>query len=242
MGTSIGLIIGRRGSTLENKNLRTIAGFPCVEWVARAGSSSRKLSRLFASSDSHELLEISSKYGYESIERPKHLATSKALGCHVLEHALGEIRDRGCIADALVLQHANAPAVSPELIDSCLELLDNDSNASAVVPVRRELGSHPYRQKALDTSGYLVSHFPFLPSTVTSNRQSVPPSFTLLHNIWVIRLTAGHLPPSGEPPWGCLGKNVVPVVLDEYPADIDALQDIPAVEKWLTNERITDNS
>lgn len=236
MTKAISLIIGRKGSSLKDKNLRVISGLPSVEWVARAGSSSQKISRLFASSDSSELLAITSRFGYEPISRPRNLTTSEALGCDVLKHALEEIRARGCIADVVVLHHANAPAVSAELIDACLERLDQDQNASAVVPVRLEVGSHPYRQKALDKSGYLVSHFPSIPDFVTSNRQSLPSSFSLLHNLWVVRLVNGQLPSIGEPPWHCLGDAVLPFVLEQYPGDIDSEDDVTEVEAWLTSQ------
>lgn len=230
----VALIIGRKGSSFTDKNLISLCGSPCVEWVARAGEASLEVSFRFTSSDSNEILGATSKYGYLPIERPASLAQNDSLGCDVIAHALEEISKSLDLRDAiLVVQHANAPATDGALIDTCVKMLRANRLASSVVPVTVEQDKHPLRQKKLSDLGFLESHFPSMPAGITSNRQSMPLSYSLLHNIWVIRLRNGKLPKNGESPWICLGPRPLPIELADYPGDIHTMDDVRKVESWL---------
>jgi CMP-N-acetylneuraminic acid synthetase len=237
MSLVVALIIGRKGSSFTNKNLVSLRGRPSVDWVARAGAASSEVDIRFTSSDSSEILEATSKWGYIPIERPVELSQADSRGCEVIEHALEIVSSDQVLKDAiLVLQHANAPAVTGGLIDDCVKLLKLNVAASSVVPVALEQDKHPFRQKKLSKLGFLESHFPDLPGEVTSNRQSMPISYSLLHNIWVIRLQNGKLPRQGEPPWECLGPRPLPFELSHYPGDIHEVDDVPKIEEWLRRE------
>ncbi|MGH8547974.1 MAG: cytidylyltransferase domain-containing protein, partial [Methylococcales bacterium] len=75
------LMIGRAGSTgFRGKNIYPILGRPLAAYPLMAAKHSRYVNRLYVSTDSPEIMEISRGFGAELINRPPELATKEALG------------------------------------------------------------------------------------------------------------------------------------------------------------------
>ena len=109
------ILIGRQGSTgYPGKNVTDVLGKPLMAWPLEAASAVQEIDRIYVSTDSPQIREISKKYGARLIDRPPHLATKAALGEHAYQHAheviTKELKKEGKTPELYVLLMANAVA------------------------------------------------------------------------------------------------------------------------------------
>ena len=229
----ISLIIGRSGSTLVDKNIRKVHGFPLLQWSAAAAHRSKYISSYFISSDCPKIIEAAEQIGYTPILRPAYLATATAQSCDAVKHALSNVRSH-LNPSIVVVQHANVGTITHHIIDSCIDILLADSEASAVVPSHQNSEYHPLRAKALTTK-YLS---PFVPAntSISANRQDLPPCFFFDHSIWVLRAESIDSP-SGQPPWPCMGSKIIPYETHGC-LDVHTVNDLKKTEDWISHHNV----
>ena len=87
------LMMGRAGSTgFPNKNIKKVLGRRLCEYPLLASRNSKKIDKIFVSTDCPVISRVSKKYGAIHIKRPKKLANKKALGEDVFQHGYFQIR------------------------------------------------------------------------------------------------------------------------------------------------------
>ena len=80
-------MIGRKGSKgFPNKNIKKIFEKSVCEYPIIAAKKSKKINKIFVSTDCDNKKKITKKYDVQYIPRPKKLNTDKALGDHVFLH------------------------------------------------------------------------------------------------------------------------------------------------------------
>ena len=89
------IILARGGSKgIKNKNLIHVNKKPLLYWSIRAALTTKEISKVWVSSDSHNILNLSKKLGTEIIKRPKLLSTDKSSSEDGWLHAIKEIKKR----------------------------------------------------------------------------------------------------------------------------------------------------
>lgn len=228
----VALLTGRGNNTLADKNILPVLGRPLLAYPAMAAKGSGRISEYYVSSDCTKILEAAGWYGYRAIVRPAELASPTAQHRDAILHALDAMTEDGVEADAVLVMLANSPTIRTEWIDACIEMLEADPTATAVVPVCRDMDHHPFRAKTLAPDGSLVPFFDFESKELSTNRQDLPPNFFLCHNFWLLRIKDGVLGPVGLPPWSFMGTRVLPYEVDES-FDIHDMHDVERAERWL---------
>ena len=178
----LGIVGARSGSkSIPNKNIRPLLGKPLMAWIIEAAKRSHHITRLILSTDSPEYAEIGKKYGAEvPFLRPAELASDSASDIDFLTHAVQWLEDNEQWKSDIILRlPPTTPLCTPESIDSCVELLLNNTDATSsrtIAPAPK----HPY--KLWKTEGETL--VPFIPKEMTgfdepSNmpRQAFPPAF-----------------------------------------------------------------
>ncbi|MEN9306243.1 MAG: hypothetical protein RL173_175 [Fibrobacterota bacterium] len=229
------LLTGRGNNTLADKNILPLQGKPLLAYPALAAKRSSRISDFYISSDCPKIIAAAGQYGYSPILRPAELASPTAQHKDAIIHALETIDVQGVHPDVVLVMLANSPTIKTEWIDSCIDLLERNPHATAVVPVCRDMDHHPYRAKTLAPDGSLVPFFDFKGKTITTNRQDLPPNFFLCHNFWLIRVKEGVYGSPGLPPWSFMGETVLPYEVDES-FDIHDMHDVARAERWLERE------
>jgi len=113
----VAIIIARGGSKgIPKKNIMNFCGKPLVAWTIMQCLASRKISDVWVSSDSDEILEISKEYGANIIKRPDEISgdteSSESAWLHAVNYIESEV---GCTNIDYVL----APQVTSPLRESC---------------------------------------------------------------------------------------------------------------------------
>ena len=233
------LIIGRGGSTLKDKNIIPILGYPLLHWTANAALKSRQINKFYISSDCKKILREGEKAGYKSINRPKELATDTSQSCDAVFHALQEITIDEKI-DIVVVQHANVATITTEMIDDCINILINNGpeNCSAVVPAHECAEYHPLRAHRLTKEGILLPYFDNK-QKFSANRQDLPTALFFDHSFWVLWSSSienmNKIINTGS--WPCMGGAIIPYITEGC-FDIHDLNDIKKTEEWLIKHQI----
>lgn len=121
----LGVILARAGSEgLRNKHLRSLLGKPVISYTFQHARGSRLLTRTVLSTDCPVLRQLGKANGFETIDRPRELASSDASVQSVMLHALHEVESRGGFrADGLVTLYGNVPVRGDDVIDRAITLL-----------------------------------------------------------------------------------------------------------------------
>lgn len=230
----VSLLTARGNNTMKDKNIREVAGHPLIYFPAVAAKNSKYISDFFVSSDDEKILDVAQNIGYCRIKRPLELAKPDSQHIDCIYHALKTMKENyNIIPDIIVVLLGNSATIKTEWIDNCIDLILNNKEISAVVPVIQDNDHHPYRAKKIDTNGFLEPFFDFKGQKVSTNRQDLEPSYFLCHNFWVLKLNKSiYSKETGQAPWSFMGNRIMPYIVDES-FDVHDENDLIRTEKWL---------
>jgi CMP-N,N'-diacetyllegionaminic acid synthase len=122
----IALIPARGGSKgIPRKNLQPVAGIPLVLRALQSALAARRVSRVLLSTDDDEIYDLCAATNAETVRRPDPLATDDATAMQVIRHALTHADQTGPRVDALVLLEPTSPFRTPDIVDACIEKLED---------------------------------------------------------------------------------------------------------------------
>ena len=234
------LMLGRANSSgLPGKNMMPVLGRPLMAYPLIAASDSRRVDRIYVSTDSGEIAAVGRSYGAEEISRPAELCTDEALGEDAYRHGYEVIRDRladeGEDVELLVLLFANAATITADLIDQGVDKLRADGSLDSAVTVSRYNMWSPLRARQLDDDGVLQ---PFVPFETFGDPESLSCDRDSQGDVWYADMGVSVVRPHClEPGYGILpqrwmGRRIAPIE-SWAGCDIDYEWQLPAVEFWL---------
>ena len=129
--TFLAIIPARGGSKrLPRKNVLDLYGKPLIAWSIEAGLKSQYIDAVVVTSDDDEILDISKKFGAETIKRPDELAGDTATTFDAIKHTIDNLEKY----DYIVLLQPTSPLRDEKHINEAIELLES-KNADAAVSV-----------------------------------------------------------------------------------------------------------
>jgi len=122
------IILARGGSKgLPQKNLLQFSGKPLLAWSILQATGSRKVSKVYVSSDSNEILKIAQDYGAEAILRPSTLSGDQASSESGWLHAIDYITQKtGICPPAVIALQATSPLRETSDIDGAIERFEKE--------------------------------------------------------------------------------------------------------------------
>jgi len=230
----VALLTGRGGSTLKDKNILQVCGHPLLYYPANAARMSTCIADFYVSSDDDKILNAAHGLGYKKIKRPPEFSRPDSQHIDVLTHAIQVMQSEGVTPDIMVVLLANAVTIKTSWINECVQILLAHSDASSIVPVILDLDNHPFRAKMIGKEGWLEPFFDFKGLSISTNRQDLVPSYFIVHNFWVLRVSCILDSKKGQPPWAFMGNKIMPYIVDEA-IDVHDMQDIKRAENWVKN-------
>lgn len=222
----LGIIPARGGSKgVPRKNIREVGGKPLIAWTIEEAQQSRYIHRLVVSSDDDEILDVSAKYGCETLKRPTELAQDDTPSYDVVAHALQQ--DRSCTH--VVLLQPTSPLRIRDDIDRCIETcLDRDAPACVSVC---EAEIKPYLMYTINGDGCLAPVFRREAAEYT-RRQLAPKVYVLNGAVYVARTD-----------WYLRNKTFVTdetasyIMPNERSIDIDTPFQLEFADYWIRREK-----
>ncbi len=237
----VAILIGRKGSRgFKGKNTVKLFGKACCEYPLIAAKKSRYIKKIYVSTDCPKIKKISTKYNVNFIDRPKKLATAKALGEDVYKFTYKKILESipSKNIKLVVLLMANAPTVTGKMIDKGIKkLLNNNYYDSAVSTSVYNMWS-PLRARKLKKDGTLKPFVPFQtfgnPQTLNCDRDSQGDVHFADMSVSVVRPYCLERMEKGLLPQKWMGKKIAPIK-SWGGGDIDYEFQIPQIKYWLKN-------
>lgn len=227
------LVTGRGNNTLKDKNILNVLGKPLMAYPCIEAKKCVAINFFYISSDDDKILSVGEQYGYKRIKRPSYLALPTSQHKDTILHAINEIQNDIGAIDILVVLLANNATVKAEWIKKSIDMILEDDEISAVVPVEVDQDHHPYRAKTVDENGSLIPFFDFSGKSISTNRQDLSKCVFLCHNFWTLNCKNSILSNSpGQQPWTFLGNNIKPIEVSNC-FDVHTLEDIKKTENWL---------
>lgn len=126
----LAIIPARGGSKrLPRKNILNLNGKPLLAYTIEASLQSKYITKTIVTSDDSEILDISKKYGSDTIKRPDYLASDTATSFDAIEHTIINQKEN---YDYIILLQPTSPLRTTKHIDEAIELLYG-KKADAVV-------------------------------------------------------------------------------------------------------------
>lgn len=234
------LLTGRGNNTLQDKNILDVLGHPVLYYPAHAGKKAKTVTDWYCSSDDHKILDSAAMEGYKPIVRPLELALPTAQHIDCIKHALKVMEDDNCLPDILVVLLANNVTIQSTWIDQCVDMMAQDPELTAVVPVYEDNDHHPLRAKTIGQDGTLTMYEKGVEGVVSTNRQDLPPCYFLSHNFWVLNVSYIMSGKEGQQPWSFMGDKIKPFFIDES-IDIHQKIDLLVARDWVKKHYIDDD-
>jgi N-acylneuraminate cytidylyltransferase len=120
-GNVYALIPARAGSErVKDKNIRELSGVPLMVYSIRVALHSKRINRVYVSTDSLSYSEIARKAGAEVIIRPAELSGADVTDYPVIEHAIDDIKME-TLPEYLVYLRPTTPLRTVTLIDTAIK-------------------------------------------------------------------------------------------------------------------------
>ena len=243
------LMIGRKNSTgFPGKNTYQVFGMPLCEYAIKAAKESKCKPKLYVSTDCESIIQIANKYQASVIYRPRELATNEALGEDVFYHGYQMIKQdlesQGKKLKYLILLFANAPTVSPDMIDKGVSILDNQPDKDSAVSTSVYNMWSPLRARKIDNEGCLRPFVPFEtfgdPKTLNCDRDSQGNVYYAYMSVSVVRSHCMENMQNGLLPQKWMGTKIASIP-SWGGCDVDYDWQIPLVEFWLKKHNLAPN-
>ena len=243
---TVAIVLGRKGSSgISEKNTMNILGRPAFFYSLLAAKNSKYIDRIFVSTDHETIIESAKAMDLSLITRPENLCTNEALFEDALVHAYFKIKERiGKQPKYVVVLMCNAVTIDSELIDTAIEMLDNDLTADSAVTVSLYNMYSPLRARKPDENGYLIPFVPLEtfgdPKTMTCDRESQGDAIFADMSHSVCRPECLENIEDGLLPQRWMGKKILPVI-NNHGCDIDELWQVDMSVRWLIDRGFSDN-
>jgi CMP-N-acetylneuraminic acid synthetase len=220
----IAIIPARGGSKgLPRKNLRELGGLPLIAWTIKAAKECPLIDSVIVTSDDPEILSVSAQYGAdELIVRPSQLATDSASSIEAIAHAL----DNTSESTNFILLQPTSPLRNHKHISKAISEFQT-LRTNSLVSVT-ECTENPFWTFTIE-QGLLR---PVINTKeLVYQRQKLPKTYVLNGAIY-IQKTENFIANQQM-----VTESSVPFLMDSNSsADIDTLEDLKAVEIYLSQQ------
>ena len=225
----IAVIPARGGSKgLPGKNIIPLGGKPLIAWSIEVAKKSKKIERVFVTTDDEKIAAVAREYGAEvPFIRPVELAQDDTPPDPVLRHALQFLEEKeGLKPEIIVWLEPPCPFRTPAEVDDAIEMLLNDSRADSLRSVIEPF-QNPFKSWKLK-NGYLKPLLEQKEAFFDGPRQKMPKTYWQNGAIFLVRYNT--IMGKGN----FFGDKILPFVMssDRF-VDIDKKEDLEYAEFYL---------
>ena len=223
----LAIVPARGGSKgIPYKNITPFLGKPLICWTVDVALASLLIDRVVVSTDNQEISRTARLAGAEvPFVRPARLSTDSATDYPVIRHCLDFLLEtEGFVPEFVVQLRPTSPLRTPELVDSAIEALRQNSEADSLRVVC-ESPLTPFKMWQME--GEFLC--PVVPSDMrepfNQARQSLPTIFWQIGTLDIIRTTTIYEKESLS------GEKILPYVVDpSWISDIDDFESLHRAE------------
>lgn len=174
----LGLIPARSGSSLKDKNLYLLGGYPLLAWSIAASGMSLGILRTVVTTDSEGYAEIARSYGAETLMRPWEICGADATDITYIQHAIATLNQEFKL---IVILRPTTPLRKPIDITKAIEAIYESKDAwiSSIRSVHK-MSESAYKTLKIEYGclyGLEVNGFHLTVDEANRPRQSYPDTY-----------------------------------------------------------------
>lgn len=208
-----------------------------VQFPIHAAIEAKKIDMVFVSTDGEGIAEASKQAGAIIIPRPEELGGDTINHGDVIKHAVEWVDERYEGLENVVLLLGNTVYIDGDIIDRCLNMLDDRPDIDSCMTVWEAQDDHPMRAMEINEEG-LLDPWGDKARKVSTERQSYKKAYFYDQGVWAFRK---HTVQSqdGPSPWWWMGKRSAPLVRTWVTGrDVHTHFDIGISEWWANNPEL----
>jgi N-acylneuraminate cytidylyltransferase len=129
MSLNYAFIFARGGSKeLKNKNIKLFNGKPLIYYSINLAKKSKKIKKIFVSSDNPKILKIAKKYGAEIILRPKKFSNDNSSEIDAWKHAIRYLQNKNDKFDNFISLPCTSPLRIRKDINIAIQRIKNNND------------------------------------------------------------------------------------------------------------------
>ena len=233
---NIAIIFGRKNSKgLPKKNIKKILGKPACTYPIEAAFKSKKIDKIFISSDSNEIKKIGRNKGCEILHRPKYLASDQALLSDAIFYSVNKIKKKYKNIKNVIILLCNSICINNIIIDTAISKLDKNKLDSVVTISKLNMFS-PIRAMKIKKENI----YNFFPNKVmkrftslSGDRNKSTDAYFITHSCTVSRINVFNNKNDNPMPFIWMGKKKAFIIQDNCVGDIDFEWQQKVAETWL---------
>lgn len=144
MTYTVALIGARSGSSLKDKNIRPLAGYPLLAYSIKAAQKCPAIDRVIVVTDSPEYADIAAPCGAESIIQPPETALADSGDYPFIKYALDLIGE-STLPDLFVHLRPTTPLRDPSVIASAISYLQCNLPTATALRSVHEMSESAYK-------------------------------------------------------------------------------------------------
>jgi len=222
----LAIIPARGGSKrVPQKNVKLLGGKPLIAWAIEEAKKSLIINKIIVSSDCENILEVSKRYGADTVLRPSEISQDHSSSIDAIRHVLGVLREGRYSPDIIVILQATTPFRDSEDIRLAIYKFI-DSNRSSLVAMKE---FNPYWAFKEDNDNMT----PMFEQFIKTRSQDLPKA--LISNGAMYITTPEDLEKNN----GFFARDTVPFLMaDSKSIDIDTELDFSFAEFLLLEKRV----
>jgi N-acylneuraminate cytidylyltransferase len=151
----------------------------------------------------------------------------------VIKHAVNWVNEKHPELENVVLLLGNTVYINGEIIDMCLQKLDDDKSLDSCMTVWEAQDDHPNRAMEINEEGILEA-FGDKNRKVSTERQSYKKAYYYDQGVWAFRKHTVNSE-DGVNPWWWMGKRSAPIIRTWVTGrDVHTMFDI-GISEWFVN-------
>lgn len=235
---NVAIVTARAGSkSIVNKNVFQVADRPMVHYPIGAANDAQRVEKVFVSTDGDEIAQASQEVGAEVIPRPHELSGDTVNHGDVIKHAVEWVDERHPNLKNVVLLLGNTVQIDGNIIDLCLEKLEDDPSLDSCMTVWLAQDDHPLRALEINEEG-LLKTWGDKARNVSTERQSYAEAYYYDQGVWAFRKETVQSK-AGPSPWWWMGKRSAPIIRTWATGrDVHTMFDIGISEWWVNNPQL----
>lgn len=226
MNEVLALITARKDSKrVPRKNLRLLWGEPLIFHTFQSALKSKKIQRVMLSTDDEEIIEYAKNFpGIEiPFKRPKEISEDESTDWQVFDHALKYLNRSNYNPEIVVHLRPTSPLRTSEHIDSAIDLLTKNLDATSVRSVKKVEQSifktYFVRDKFLE-----FIDLPDIPNARDLPTQILPETFVHVGYVDVIRAS------TIKEQLSMTGDKIIPFLIENSYSGINTISDFDFYE------------
>lgn len=230
--TSIAVIPARGGSkSVPRKNLVGLSGHPLLSYSIDVAFKCPLIDRVIVSTDDQEIAECSKRYGAEVVIRPSNLAEDYSRDGELVLHLM-EVLKEISPSDRLVFLRPTHPIRNPETITRAQKLYEENSLKYSSLRSMKRSQEIIFKTWGIAEDGSAIPAFnpklSLVEDPCNAPRQILPATF--YQDGYVEVLPFATVMKYGN----TSGARVFPFIIDEYSHDIDYVDDLNSIQRYLS--------